>query len=74
MKQGRERKRLSLPDAATYLGITNGQYLCRCENGISNFPTKSLKRALDLYKIPVATAVEAAVNDFQASMVEFLRK
>lgn len=73
LREGRERKGLSLPQAAMVLGLTNRQYVWRCESGTSNFPAKKLKRALELYRIPAADAIAAAASDFTESMSEFLR-
>lgn len=55
------------------LGLTNRQWLWRCENGWSNFSVKALARALDLYRIPAGDAVEASVKDFTESLGKFLR-
>ncbi len=72
LKEGRERKHIDPEEAVMILGLTNSQYLWRCEHGISNFPATVIKRALDLYHIPVFDAVEAAQKDFFESVTEFL--
>ncbi len=74
LREGRERKGMTLESAAMIVGMTNGQYLWRCEQAISNFPARFLSRALDLYDIPVAQAVDAIVDDFQTATIEFLRE
>lgn len=73
MREGRERKQLSLNEAALMLGLTNKQYLWRCETGTSNFSADVLKNALELYRIPVSDSVEAATKDFTDGLGKFLR-
>lgn len=74
LKEGRERKGMTLDEAAMIIGVTNGQYLWRCENDWSNFPAGSLRRALDLYDIKQADAVDLICEDFRSALVSFLRK
>lgn len=73
LREGRERKQMNLEEAAMVLGLTNRQYLSRCERGTDNFPAKKLKRALELYRIPIADAVGAAAADFTTGTTKFLR-
>lgn len=73
LKQGRERQGLSLKEGALMLGLTNDHYLWRCEDGRwANFPASRLKRALELYQIPVSEAVFAISEDYKESMLRFL--
>ena len=74
LREGRERKHMDLTEAAMILGLTNKQYLWRCENVVSNFPARKIKRALELYRIPVGDAVAAASKDFTESVRAFLEK
>lgn len=74
LKDGRIRKGLELEEASMLIGITNGAYLWRCEKGMSNFPARSLRRALELYGIKAADATIAICDDFQAGTIDFLRK
>mgnify|MGYP001567339102 CR=1 FL=1 len=75
MKQGRERRGLVLEEAAMLIGLTNGQYLWRCEKGEhGNFPARSVVRALELYGIAKADAITAICDDFKAATIEYLRK
>lgn len=74
LREGRERQKMSLKDAALVLGLTNEHYLWRCEDARwANFPAAKLRRALDLYKIPPADAVAAMSEDFRAGMLAFLK-
>lgn len=73
LKDGRLRKGLELEEASMLIGITNGSYLWRCEKGVSNFPARSLGRALELYDIPVADSVIAITEDFKSGLIDFLR-
>lgn len=72
--EGRERKGIPPESAVMQLGLTNRQYLWRCENGHSNFPVGRLRKALELYEIPISHAVSAASEDFNESMIVYLRK
>lgn len=73
LREGRERKRMTIGVAAMAIGLTNGSYLARCERGSSNFPAGKLKEALKIYRIPAATAVTAASEDFVDSISGYLR-
>lgn len=73
LKEGRERKGLSLNVATSLLGLTDACYLSRCEHGTNNFPAAKLKRALTLYKIPVSDAIEKAVEDYRVGLRRMLK-
>lgn len=74
MREGRERKNMTLDNAAMMLGFSTVSYLASCERGNCNFPVRKLARALELYAIPVQDAISAATEDYKAGMEKALTK
>ncbi len=74
LRQGRERKHLTLEQAAVMIGITNGSHLSLCELGRRNFPPERLARALKLYEIAPSDALRIVMQDFESGMQDFLTK
>lgn len=70
LKKAREGAKMSLPTAAMLFGLHDMQRLWRCENGIDTFPVHLLKRASEIYGIPLEELTKADIADYSESLKE----
>ena len=74
MRRYRIRNKMRGEEATIIIGFCSVNYLYRCETGTHTFPFNKIRRAMQVYKIPLDEVIEAATKDFKKSFREAMRE